>query len=188
MQQLLDDSESKAQERQKLSESFQADIEGKVRELQTSINTQLNKKLSALQGTFVSADQLNEKLAALKKSQSFMTLQHFQDEVQELKQTWQEDIKLHSATTAKQLKQEAKKEMQQDHDKTIEKFKQDIQQTNAHLSRQQEATRELAERIDELHRANEILQNYNDLPELIESIQEEVNELKSRHSSKFDDD
>lgn len=78
--------------------------------------------------------------------------------------------------------------MQQDHDKTIEKFKQDIQQTNAHLSRQQEATRELAERIDALHRANEILQNYNDLPELIESIQEEVNELKSRHSSKFDDD
>lgn len=39
MQQLLDDSESKAQERQKLSDSFQADIEGKVRELQTSINT-----------------------------------------------------------------------------------------------------------------------------------------------------
>ena len=60
--------------------------------------------------------------------------------------------------------------MQQDHDKAIEKFKQDLQSTNSSLSRQQEATRELSERIDELHRSNEILQNYNDLPELVESI------------------
>jgi len=38
------------------------------------------------------------------------------------------------------------------------------------LTKHQEIVKDLALKVEELHRSKEILQNYNDLPDLIENI------------------
>jgi hypothetical protein len=136
---------------------------------------------------FITNEQLQDKFSALKKSvnddtktligQQCLSLSQFRDEINDLKLTFAEDLELQKATTIKQIKNDTvqertvlKQELRADQDKANDRYRKELATTKDNLTKHQEVVRDLASKIDELHRSNEILQNYNDLPDLVESM------------------
>lgn len=88
---VVEESESKLKDKLQTNDSHWQEIEERVKELQSSVNVSLNKKMSQL----VSVESLQEKLAQMKKtqaedikkqiSQNCVSLQQFNNEVSDLK-------------------------------------------------------------------------------------------------------
>ncbi len=88
---VVEENESKMKDKLQTNDSHWQEIEERVKELQSSINASLNKKMSQL----VSVESLQEKLAQMKKtqaedikkqiSQNCVSLQQFKNEVSDLK-------------------------------------------------------------------------------------------------------
>jgi chromosome segregation ATPase len=104
-----------------------------------------------------------------------------------------EDLELQKVTTIKQIKNDAvqertalKQELRADQDKANDRHRKELSTTKDNLTKHQEVVRDLASKIEELHRSNEILQNYNDLPDLVESLQGEIESIKHIVDAKND--
>lgn len=83
---------------------------------------------------------------------------------------WQEDIKNHVESVLKQDRVYSRQEAKKDLEKTFDKVKSEISNLKEQIVMQQDVNRDTAMKIDKVSSSQDILLNYNDLPDQINKI------------------